>query len=261
MKTVYAFFKRTFRRFKYFWICIGTLVAAELLVAPPKSAHASFGAEIPILINILTQAITQVRNLQMIIGTTRDTVSILQEMNRGVREVLRLAQTAHVPLPPQVYDMANTIEAATREAENVYGGLGGATPAHTRNTFQSGTEGLYLSQDAFRYSSSLDHTGERIKDSAIVASQAAATRLTAESVGVLIHAVSHGNRISAKGLELLSTERIESAAKENARFESFVSSQDQIEDHLRRAPIPALNSIFDEPIPSSTDGTGPGGQP
>lgn len=259
MKSVLHRIRNCLRRFKYFWICLGTLVAAEVLVAPPKRVHAAWGAELPILINILTQAITQVRNLQLIIGTTRDTVSLLQEMNRGVREVLRLAQTAHVPLPPQVYEMANTIEAATREAESVYGVLSGATPAHTRNTYQSGTEGLFLSQDAFRYSSTLDQAGERIKESAIVASQASATRLTAESMGVLIHAVSHGNRLSAKGLEILSTERIEDAAKESAKFEAFVSSQNQIEDHLRRAPIPSLNSIFDEPAPGDSGGT-QGGQ-
>jgi hypothetical protein len=234
-------------------------VLAEHVVAPPKRAEAQFGAELPILINILTQAITQVRNLQLIIGTTRDTVSLLQEMNRGVREVLRLAQTAHVPLPPQVYDMANSIESATREAESVYGGLSGAAPAHTRNGYQSGAEGLFLSQDAFRYSSSLDQAGERIKESAVVASQASATRLTAESIGVLIHAVSHGNRISAKGLELLSTEQLERSAKENGRFESFISSQNQVEDHLRRAPIPQLNSIFDEAAPGEGP-SAPGGR-
>jgi hypothetical protein len=239
------------RRIRYFWICLGAIFAAELAVTPVKKAEASFGAEIPILINILTQAITQVRNLQLIVGTARDTVSILQEMNRGVKEVLRLARTAHVPLPRQVLDMADSIDAATREAESLYGMIPGSAPTYIGATYRVGTEGLYMSQDAFEYSAALDVAGERIKESSIVASQASATRLTAESMGVLIHAVSHGNRISAKNLEMTSTARIEEAAKENARFESFLSSQSQVEEHLRRGNAPQINSFFgDETAPS-----------
>ena len=262
MKPLYQKMKEGFQRargIRYFWICLGTVVAAELIVLPVKKAEAAFGAEIPILINILTQAITQVRNLQLLIGTTRDTVSILQEMNRGVKEVLRLARTAHVPLPRQVYDMADTIDTATREAENVYGALPGSAPLYTRTTYQSGTEGLFMSQDAFEYSTALDTAGERIKESSIIASQAAATRLTAESMGVPIHAVSHGNRLSAKNLEMASTARIEEAAKENAKYESFVSSQSQVEDNLRRGDAPQLNSFFDEAPPPVLGGGNTGG--
>ena len=247
--------KNIFRiaRCKLFWLSSIAIITSELFLAPIKIAHASFGAEIPFLIKIIAEAVQQVRALQMIIGTTRETASILSEMNRGVKEALRLANTAHVPLPRQVYESARTLDEANREAQRIYGSLPGTSPTHTRTGFQAGTEGLFLSHDAFEYSTFLDQNGERIKSSAVVASQGAATRLTAESVGVLIHAVSHTNRIEAKSLEIQSTQRMESASRESARFESFIDTQTRIEENFRQSRFSDLNS-FDATTPTSSEG-------
>ncbi len=243
-------------KLRFFWVSIAAVISAELLLAPVKLVHASFGAEIPFLIKIIAEAIQQVKSLQMIIGTTRETVGILNDMNRGVREVLRLAETAHVPIPRQIYESARTLEEATREAQRIYGPLSQGGPAQTQRHFQAGTEGLYLSHDAFEYSTFLDVNGERIKSSAITASQGSATRLTAESMGVLIHAVSHANRIQAKSLEIQATNRLESSSRENARFESFIHTQSTIEENFRQSQFSNLNSFDDaagaSESPSST---------
>lgn len=240
------------RFLKYSTASMAALVIAELFLSPYKVANASFGAEIPILIKILAETIQQVRSLQMIIGTTRETAGVLADMNRGVKDVLRLANTAHVPLPPQVFEAAKTLEQATNEVNRIYGSMPGGAPIAAQRGYQSGTESLYLSQDAFEYSTFLDDKGERIKGSAVLANQASATRLTAESMGVLIHAVSHTNRIEAKSLEILATERLEASSKENAKFESFLTTHADIEKDFRLAPGGELNSFSDQ---NSTQGS------
>ena len=217
------------------------LISASL---PFRAARADiFGGDVAVLVQILVQAIDQVYKLQQIIGKAQQTVSILEDMNRGVKEVLRLAETAHIPLPPGVYAKAKTIDQAVWEARRVYGGIAQNAPVAMHTQYRSGTEGLSLSQDAFDYSTFLDDQGERVKRAAVLANQATATRLTAETLGVLLHSMSHSNRLQAKSLEMSSSDRIGNSAKESARFESFMNTQQHIEDTLREASMSSLNEI------------------
>lgn len=224
---------------------VAAVLAFLIALGPaPKPARADlFGGDVAVLVQILAQAIQQVYKLQQIIGAARETVSILEEMNRGVKEVLRLAETAHVPLPPSVYAQAKTIDQAVWEAKRLYGEVDARAPVSTRTQYRSGVEALSISQDAFDYSTFLDDQGERVKRSAVVANQASATRLTAETLGVILHSISHSNRIQAKGLELQSSDRIEDAAKDNARFNSFINTHQHIEDTLKSSSMSSLNEI------------------
>jgi hypothetical protein len=229
------------------WISIAGIIFFSMLLVYTREAECTFGEDIPFLIQIIAQAIQQVQELQSIIGSAQQTASVLEEMNRGVKDVLQLADTAHVPLPPQVYDNAKQIDLATQTAESLYGGISGHSPAYARNQYKSGVEGLFLSQDAFQYSSFLDDKGRSVKDAAVVSNQATATRLTAETLGVLLHAVSHENRLQAKQLEIQSTNRIEDAAKEDSRLQSFTDTHQSIESDMRNADFSSLNSFGSDP--------------
>lgn len=231
------------KKFKLLWISLAAVIFAEATLSPFKVAEAAFGAEIPVLLKILAETIEQVQALQSIIVQTRATVSLLEEMNRGVKEVLKLAETAHVPLPKQVYEQAKSIEDATLEARKVYGVLPGSAPTFAKVHYRSGVEGLYLSQDAFEYSTLLDEEGRRVKEAALVANTSSATRLSAETLGALLHAVSHTNRLEAKHLEISSTKRLEDATKANAEMESFQKTHQAIDRHMKQPGFSALNAF------------------
>lgn len=219
---------------------------------PARLARADlFGGDVAVLAQILVQTIRQLAELQSIVGSSAQTVSILEDMNRGVSEVLRLANTAHVSLPKQVYDQARTITDAAKMAESLYGPMSNHAQRSTRNEYSSGVEGLYLSEDAFDYSLTLDGTAERVKSSAVLANQAAATRLSAETLGVVVEAVSHGNRLQAKNLEISSTERLENSAKANANYESFLETHDVLANDLKNQNVSPLNSFG---APSQSEG-------
>lgn len=223
---------------------VATFLILTLAIQGPRPTRADlFGGDVAILSQILIQAIDQVYKLSQLIGKAKETVSILEDMNRGVKEVLRIAETAHIPIPPGVYEKAKQIDAAASMAREIYGEMARKSPTFVRNNFRSGVEALHLSEDAFDYSTFLDKTGERIKSSAVLANQASATRLTAETLGVLLHSVNHSSRIQAKSLELSSNERLETSARENARFESFVNTHQRIEDDLKNASFSSLNGL------------------
>ena len=225
------------------WICIAGITIGAMTIPAHVARADLFGGDVAVLSQILIQAIRQIAELQTLIGTSRQTVSILDEMNRGVKEVLRLADTAHVKLPKQVYDQANSIDLAMRTAESIYGSIPKNGQLISRDHYQSGVEGLYLSEDAFDYSLLLDETAERVKTSAVVANQASATRLTAETLGVVVEGISHSNRIQAKNLEISSTNRLEESAKSNANYESFLEIQDALSDDLQNQNLSPLNSF------------------
>jgi hypothetical protein len=211
------------------WLSIATIVICSSFLIREERAEALLGEDIPFLIEIIAQAVQTVSSLTQIIGTTRDTLGVLQDMNSGVRDVLHLAETAHVPLPQQVYEQAKQIDQATATAGSIYGILPNTSPKFAQTHYRSGVEGLFLSQDAFEYSTFMDGQGRSIKDSAVVANQASATRLTAESMGVLVQGVDQTNRLQAKSLEITSTNRIEESTKENSRYESFIDTHTVIE--------------------------------
>ena len=225
------------------WFCISSIAFSSILISQRSAKADIWGGDVAVLVQILAKAIQQIQQLQTIIGTGKDTVNILAEMNRGVKEVLRLANTAHIPLPKEVYDQANSIDQALRVAQGIYGVLPNSAPVISRTHYQSGVEGLYLSEDALEYSTFLDKTGENVKASAVVANQASATRLTAETLGVVLHAISHSNRIQAKNLEISSTERLESSAKESARYDEFIQTHDALSNDLKNQNIAPLNSF------------------
>ncbi len=230
------------------WICLGG-IAFPLILVPVWSRPAKadiWGADVGVLLQILVQSIQTVAQLQSVLRTARETTAILDEMNRGVKEVLRLANTAHIPLPPQVYETADRIDEAVRLAHAQYGFPPDRAPLKDRNEFRNGIEGLFISQDAFDYSTFLDRAGEQVKSSAVLANQASATRLTAETLGVVVHAISHSNRIQAKTLQIESTKRLEESARSAAQFESFMDTGDSLRRQMNDPGFSSLNSIFGE---------------
>jgi hypothetical protein len=192
-----------------------------------------FGADVAVLSQILIEDIIEVKTMYQMLTQAQNTSSVLEDMNRGVKDVIRLADSAHIHLPPQVYGSASQMASASQLTRSLYGLMGEQSPNYTKTNYQSGVEGLYLSEDAFNYSNTLDDQGTKVKQASIVANQATATKLTAESVGTLIHAVDQSNRLEAKNLELNSTGRIEDTSKENAEFESFISTESSIVNDMK----------------------------
>lgn len=231
------------------WICLGS-IAIPLVYLPVYTRPAKadiWGADVGVLMQILVQSIQTVAQLQSVLKTARETTAILDEMNRGVKEVLRLADTAHLPLPPQVYETARQIDQATQLAKSQYGIISDRAPLKDKNEYRNGVEGLFISQDAFDYSTFLDQKGESVKSSAVVANQASATRLTAETLGVVLHAISHSNRIQAKTLQIESTRRVEDSAKDAAQFDNFLETQSALRSQMEAPGFTRLSSPFDSP--------------
>jgi len=186
-----------------------------LSIATPRPARADFwGGDIPLLIQIVANTLQQLAQLRAILGNGVDTLSYIQDINRGIREAMTIIRTQNTTLSPGVLSDLQNLEQVMGAVERLYGKVPNTPEAPIQRTVdQSVAEAIQMHNDAFKYAQTVDPEAERIKDYARFVSPHGAQRLTAQSVGVLIHIMNQILRTNAAMLKLQS----ESLAAGNRR--------------------------------------------
>lgn len=199
-------------------LCIG--------MAYPSGAHADFfGGDDVILANILAQAIEQLSELEQILGTGQDQISFLRQINEGVSQAMGLMRTANSTLKPGVFFQYQGLDQMLSLLRQAYGMVPKTRDSQVEAlTDESVAEAISLHNDAFTYADGIDPEAERIKDFSKDTSPLGAARLTAESLGVLIHVSNQILRTQAEALNIQS----ENLAMTNRR-EKLNSGQLQIQ--------------------------------
>ena len=115
-----------------------------------------------------------------------------------------------------------------------------------QTTDQSVAEAIHLHNEAFRYAATVDPEAERIKDYARFVSPAGAQRLTAQSLGVLIHIMNQVLRTNAAMLKLQSEQLALGNRREKLNSEHFKMEYEGISrafEELRPSyNLPSLSS-------------------
>ena len=168
------------------------------------NARASiFGEETAVLIEILVNAIKKLTELKSIVDNGKDTLSLLQEINRGINDSLRMAETFGLRIDPGLYKDLRQIDEATRAIENLYGAVTDSKLATVqRNTDQTVAEAVSFNNELNEYAKKLDVIGEEIKMYSHQVSPGGAQKLTAQSLGVMIHVLYQQMRAQGQGLKL-----------------------------------------------------------
>jgi len=171
-----------------------------------KSARADFwGGDLVFLAEILANAIQQLAQLRSILGTGEDTLSLLEDINRGMRDAIGIIRTGNQTLRPGALSDLNSLDEVLRKVEELYG----RTPKTAEGkmqllTDQSVAEAIDLHNEAFKYADRLDPEAERIKDYAQVVSPAGAAKVTVQSLGIMIHVLNQILRTNAAILKMQS---------------------------------------------------------
>ena len=180
--------------------------AVCLLFVSGNAARADFwGGDLVYLAQILSNAIQQLAELQSILGTGKDTLQLLQDVNSGVRDALNVIRTGNQTLRPGAMSDLNNLDEVLRKVEELYG----RTPKTGESKMQmltdrSVAEAIDLHNEAFKYADRLDPEAERIKDYAQVVSPAGAAKVTVQSLGIMIHVLNQILRTNAAILKMQS---------------------------------------------------------
>jgi hypothetical protein len=190
------------------------VLSLSLLTVSPQARSDFWGGDLVYLAQILQQAILQVEQLRLILGNGRDSLGYLQEINQGLRDALRLAETVNRTLKPGALSNLQGVTDVIRELEGIYGKIPVTSEAKLQSTHDlSVAESVHLHNEAFRYADQVDPEAERMKEYAQVASPQGAAKASLQAQGVQIHVLNQILRTNAALLKIQS----ENLALENRK--------------------------------------------
>jgi hypothetical protein len=198
-------------------------------------ARADFwGGDLPLLAQILSESIIQVENLRSILGTSKESLQYLQEINEGQRNALHVMNTMNRLLKPGNFSNLNDVTAVIREVQDIYGKIPLTAEAKMQNTNDTTVaESIQLHNDAFRYADEVDPEAERIKNYADVASPQGAAKASLEAQGAIIHVLNQVLRTNAAILKIQSENLAMQNRKSKMQSEAFRSQYGEISTSLR----------------------------
>ncbi len=191
-----------------------------------------------VLMQILQQTIQQLEQLRMILESGQDTLNLLQDINRGINDSLRMAQTIGLRVDPGLYRDLKQVDRAISAVEQIYGTAVDSNEATVqRNTDQTVAEAISFNNDLNEYAQKLDRVGEEIKAYSHAVSPGGAAKLTAQSLGVMIHVMNQQMRATGQGLKL----QAQALAIQNKK------EKDQTAQYLREGQILKQRMALSQP--------------
>jgi hypothetical protein len=204
----------------------------------PVSARADFwGGDIPLLIQIVANTLQELAQLRAILGNGSDTLDLLRQVNQGISDAMSIMRTTNTTLQPGIFSQYKD----PGQLFNALQGLYGVIPQTSQTQFelaqdQSVSEAIVLHNQAFDYADQVDPEAERIKDYSHNVSPAGAGKLTAESLGVLIHVSNQILRTNAAMLKILSENLALQNRKEKVNSLQFQEEYDGLTKGLDQYP-------------------------
>lgn len=210
-----------------------SILGISLMITPLR-AHADFwGGDLPLLAQILAQAIQEVTQLQAILGNGKDSLNFLRDINNGIRDAMQIINTMNRTLKGGNLSDLNNVNEVIRELEDIYGRIPNTSEAKMQSTQDlSIAESIQLHNDAFRYADLVDPEAERIKAYAEVASPQGAAKASLQAQGVQIHVLNQILRTNAALLKIQSENLAFQNKKAKRQSEQFRQQYGEISKSL-----------------------------
>jgi hypothetical protein len=217
-------------------VLISILFCFQTAVVPPANAD-FWGGDIPLLIQIVANTLQQLAQLRAILSNGKDTLGLLRDINEGIREAMGIMKTLNTTIQPGMFSQYKTPADVLNAVQAIYG----AVPKTTESQLQSSqdqavAEAITLHNEAFEYANLIDPEAERIKDYSRGVSPAGAGRLTAQSLGVLIHVSNQILRTNAAMLKLLSQNLALQNRHEKLSSEQYRVQYQELSNALSQTP-------------------------
>ena len=211
------------------------LTALCLVLPVPQTARADlFGADAAILAQILANALQQLAQLQQILRAGSDTLGLLQDINRGINDSLRMAETLGLRVDPGLYRDLRKIDTAVNSIESIFGKpVDSKLATVQRNTDVTVAEAITFNNELNEYTQRLDRIGEEIKTFSHSVSPGGAAKLTAESMGVMIHVMNQQIRATGQGLKLQAQALAIQNKQEKDKTEQYLKEGEKLKTKLQ----------------------------
>jgi len=192
-----------------------------------------FGGDVVVLTQILQQTSLQLAQRRNILQSGKDTLGLLEDINRGINDSLHMAETLGIRIDPGIYRDLRTIDQTTHALQQIYGRVVDSPLATVqRNTDQTVAEAISFNNELNEYAQRLDRIGEEIKAYSHAVSPGGAQKLTAESLGVLIHVMNQQMRATGQGLKLQAQAMAVQNKKEKDQTEQYLKEGQNLRERM-----------------------------
>ncbi|MGE3756123.1 MAG: hypothetical protein AB7H97_00110 [Pseudobdellovibrionaceae bacterium] len=210
-----------------------------LSIAIPKPAKADlFGGDVAILAQILANAIQQLAQLQQLLSTGNDTLGLLRDINRGIRDGLTVLQMINPRFNPGIYGSMETADQVLRIIDDLYGKIPQTAEYRLQQAQdQSASESISMNGTLFRFADEADEESKRIFNHSQSVSPQGAAKLTAQSLAVLIGVTTQVLRTNSMMLKKMGENMALQNRKEKLLSAQFRAQYDGLSDgfsNLRR---------------------------
>ena len=215
-------------------LTIVLLISASM----PRQARADlFGGDVVVLTKILIQAIQQLQQLRMIYQNGRDSISLMRELNSGIRHGLEIIRILNPKFDPGIYGGLDNAESVQRAIEDLYGMIPNTSEARLQEAQdRSAAESIAMNGNLFRYADDVDMEAKRIISHAQDVSPQGAAKLTAESIAILIGVSTQVLRTNSMMLKMMGQNMALSNRKEKLQASQFKTQYKEISNGIGSLP-------------------------
>lgn len=214
-----------------------TIFLCFTLMVPRPAKADLFGGDVVILTKILAEAIKQLIELQKIANTGKDSLSLWRDINRGIRDGLRIIQIINPKFNPGLYGSLETSEQVQRAIEDLYGAIPQTSEYRLQEAQdRSVAESIAMNGTLFQYADSVDEEARRIIEHSRGTNPQGAAKLTNQSLAVLIGVTTQVLRTNSMMLKMMGQNMALSNRKEKLQATQFKTQYEGISSALGGLP-------------------------
>lgn len=212
--------------------------AMSLCLIIPRPARADlFGGDVAVLVQILANAIQQLAQLRQIVGTGTDTLGLLRDINRGIRDGLAIIQIINPRFNPGLYGDLDTAERVLSVIQDLYGRIPQTGEARLQEAQdRSVAESIAMNGTLFRFADEADAESKRIIAHARDVSPQGAAKLQAQSLAILIGVTTQVLRTNSMMLKMMGENMALQNKKDKVQAAQFRSQYDGLSDAFQGLP-------------------------
>lgn len=205
---------------------VGLIMTFALLI--PQSSRADFfGGDVAVLVQILANAVQQLAQLQQILGTGANTLNLLRDINRGIRDGLSVIRILDPRFNPGIYGDLTSADRALAAIQDLYGKIPQTAESRLQAAQdQSASESIAMNGTLFRFADQADQESRRIIDHSQSVNPQGAAKLTAQSIAVLISVTTQVLRTNSMMLKMMGENMALMNRKEKVQSAQFRSQYD-----------------------------------
>lgn len=205
-----------------------TAVVISITLTVPQISRADFfGGDIVILVQILANAVQQLVQLQEILGTGTNTLNLMREINRGLRDGITVLRMLDPQLNPGLYGDLRTADQVLAKLQDIYGQVPQTAESRLQAAQdQSASESIAMNGTIFQFADQADQESRRIFEHSQSVNPQGAAKLTAQSIAVLINVTTQVLRTNSMMLKMMGQNMALMNRKEKIQSSQFRNQYD-----------------------------------